>query len=158
MLKSPVIGVFQRGAKGIAFRVDELLPHFVGEGATAEGAYREWCEHVHVFIQRMRAVSPSLRNEDESVQVNMRCAYIDIDNYERTQPIKICRRGAATSSWPHPWRITWADGSVEEIALDIMPDELGAIAPVPRISTKSGPFSPGEWLESRLPSLIQFWA
>jgi len=24
----------------------------------------------------------------------------------------------------------------------------GAIAPVPRISTKSGPFSPGEWLES----------
>ena len=51
--KSPVIGVFQRGAKGIAFRVDELLPHFVGEGATAEGAYREWCEYVHVFIQRM---------------------------------------------------------------------------------------------------------
>lgn len=26
--------------------------------------------------------------------------------------------------------------------------EEGAIAPVPRISTKSGPFSPGEWLES----------
>jgi len=26
--------------------------------------------------------------------------------------------------------------------------EKGAIAPVPRISTKSGPFSPGEWLES----------
>jgi putative ATPase len=26
--------------------------------------------------------------------------------------------------------------------------EMGAIAPVPRISTKSGPFSPGEWLES----------
>ena len=26
--------------------------------------------------------------------------------------------------------------------------ETGAIAPVPRISTKSGPFSPGEWLES----------
>ena len=26
--------------------------------------------------------------------------------------------------------------------------EWGAIAPVPRISTKSGPFSPGEWLES----------
>jgi len=25
---------------------------------------------------------------------------------------------------------------------------MGAIAPVPRISTKSGPFSPGEWLES----------
>ena len=25
---------------------------------------------------------------------------------------------------------------------------VGAIAPVPRISTKSGPFSPGEWLES----------
>ena len=24
----------------------------------------------------------------------------------------------------------------------------GAVAPVPRISTKSGPFSPGEWLES----------
>jgi len=24
----------------------------------------------------------------------------------------------------------------------------GAIAPAPRISTKSGPFSPGEWLES----------
>ena len=69
VLKSPVIGVFQRGAKGIAFRVDELLPHFVGEGATAEGAYREWCEHVHVFIQRMCTVSPSLRNEDESVQV-----------------------------------------------------------------------------------------
>ena len=23
----------------------------------------------------------------------------------------------------------------------------GAVAPVPRISTKSGPFSPGEWLE-----------
>jgi len=126
VLKSPVIGVFQRGAKGIAFRVDELLPHFVGEGATAEGAYREWCENVHIFIHRMRAVSPSLRNENESVQVNMRCSYIDIYNYERTQPIKICRRGAATSSWPHPWRITWADGSVEEIALDIMPDEFGA--------------------------------
>src|SRR5208337_2248750 len=28
------------------------------------------------------------------------------------------------------------------------PFKLGAIAPVPRISTKSGPFSPGEWLES----------
>ena len=28
----------------------------------------------------------------------------------------------------------------------------GAIAPVPRISTKSGPFSPGEWLESLLGS------
>ena len=27
-------------------------------------------------------------------------------------------------------------------------DCRGAIAPVPRISTKSGPFSPGEWLES----------
>ena len=27
-------------------------------------------------------------------------------------------------------------------------NEPGAIAPVPRISTKSGPFSPGEWLES----------
>ena len=27
-------------------------------------------------------------------------------------------------------------------------DPWGAIAPVPRISTKSGPFSPGEWLES----------
>src|SRR5208337_2222415 len=26
--------------------------------------------------------------------------------------------------------------------------ERGAITPVPRISTKSGPFSPGEWLES----------
>ena len=26
--------------------------------------------------------------------------------------------------------------------------QAGAIAPVPRISTKSGPFSPGEWLES----------
>ena len=26
--------------------------------------------------------------------------------------------------------------------------QRGAIAPVPRISTKSGPFSPGEWLES----------
>jgi len=26
--------------------------------------------------------------------------------------------------------------------------QTGAIAPVPRISTKSGPFSPGEWLES----------
>ena len=26
--------------------------------------------------------------------------------------------------------------------------KTGAIAPVPRISTKSGPFSPGEWLES----------
>ena len=26
--------------------------------------------------------------------------------------------------------------------------EWGAIARVPRISTKSGPFSPGEWLES----------
>ena len=26
--------------------------------------------------------------------------------------------------------------------------EAGAVAPVPRISTKSGPFSPGEWLES----------
>ena len=26
--------------------------------------------------------------------------------------------------------------------------ETGAVAPVPRISTKSGPFSPGEWLES----------
>jgi len=26
------------------------------------------------------------------------------------------------------------------------PLQLGAIAPVPRISTKSGPFSPGEWL------------
>jgi len=126
VLNSPLIGVFQRGAKGIAFRVDELLPHFVGEGATAEGAYREWCEHVHVFIQRMRAVSPSLRNEDESVQWTMICEYIDIDNYERTQPIKVCRRGAVTSSWPHPWRITWADGSVEEIALDIMPDEFGA--------------------------------
>ena len=25
---------------------------------------------------------------------------------------------------------------------------LGAVAPVPRISTKTGPFSPGEWLES----------
>ena len=24
----------------------------------------------------------------------------------------------------------------------------GAVAPVPRISTESGPFSPGEWLES----------
>jgi len=30
----------------------------------------------------------------------------------------------------------------------------GAIAPVPRISTKSGPFSPGEWLES-LPGSAQ---
>ncbi|MGA7501671.1 MAG: hypothetical protein WBX00_33480 [Isosphaeraceae bacterium] len=27
-------------------------------------------------------------------------------------------------------------------------DHLGAVAPVPRISTKSGPFSRGEWLES----------
>ena len=27
-------------------------------------------------------------------------------------------------------------------------DNPGAVAPVPRISTKSGPFPPGEWLES----------
>ena len=33
---------------------------------------------------------------------------------------------------------SWSSRAVEE----------GAIAPVPRISTKSGPFSPGEWLES----------
>lgn len=77
-------------------------------------------------LYRKCTVSPSLRNEDESVRWNMICKYIDIDNYERTQPIKICRRGAVTSSWPHPWRITWSDGSVEEIALDIMPDEFGA--------------------------------
>jgi hypothetical protein len=38
-------------------------------------------------------------------------------------------------------------------ALDVNDEEgleaviQGAIAPVPRISTKSGPFSPGEWLE-----------
>src|SRR5271157_3288938 len=30
----------------------------------------------------------------------------------------------------------------------IGPVVRGAVAPVPRISTKSGPFSPGEWLES----------
>ena len=38
-------------------------------------------------------------------------------------------------------------GRVEERSGDIA-IHLGAIAPVPRISTKSGPFSPGEWLES----------
>ena len=35
-----------------------------------------------------------------------------------------------------------------EIREYYIPDFSGAIAPVPRISTKSGPFSPGEWLES----------
>src|SRR5208283_2056089 len=36
------------------------------------------------------------------------------------------------------------DGEIQVI----QSHERGAIAPVPRISTKSGPFSPGEWLES----------
>ena len=36
----------------------------------------------------------------------------------------------------------------ELIAPSIGPTRTGAVAPVPRISTKSGPFSPGEWLES----------
>jgi hypothetical protein len=40
------------------------------------------------------------------------------------------------------WEI---DGYVKTTSLS---GTKGAIAPVPRISTKSGPFSPGEWLES----------
>jgi hypothetical protein len=126
MLKASVIGCFQKGVKGVAFRVDDLLPHFVGEGGTADEAYKEWCEHIHVFIQRMRVIPPSLRSADECKQWAMASAYIDLDRYDRTQPIKSCRRGRVVSSWPDPWKVTWSDGSEEEISLDIMPDEFGA--------------------------------
>ena len=40
------------------------------------------------------------------------------------------------------------DGTLWRCAFDLDGNRTGAIAPVPRISTKSGPFSPGEWLES----------
>ena len=43
---------------------------------------------------------------------------------------------------PHLGRI-W-----EHVPAAVRAAAAGAIAPVPRISTKSGPFSPGEWLES----------
>jgi WD40 repeat protein len=38
--------------------------------------------------------------------------------------------------------------STQRKIVHVLPVGEGAIAPVPRISTKSGPFSPGEWLES----------
>jgi len=48
------------------------------------------------------------------------------------------------------------DGWYEMFSWESRPNLVpaGAIAPVPRISTKSGPFSPGEWLES-LPGSAQ---
>jgi hypothetical protein len=125
-LRSPVIGFFQKGARGVAFRVDDLLPHFVGEGASVEAAYRDWCEHIHVFIQRMRATSPSLRNPEERRQWDMICNRVDMMSYERMIPIKATRKGTVTSTWPDAWQIAWADGAVEEVELEIMPDEFGA--------------------------------
>jgi len=53
---------------------------------------------------------------------------------------------------------TLADLGRKDLLVEILPKLQrflgGAIAPVPRISTKSGPFSPGEWLES-LPGSAQ---
>ena len=54
----------------------------------------------------------------------------------------------ADAAFDEAKEIPLSDDQIKSIVESVTSGDMGAIAPVPRISTESGPFSPGESLES----------
>lgn len=124
-LTEPLRGNFQQGPHGTTFLVDALLP-IVGWGKTRREACQNWHEHVHVVVQRLRAIPDVNWSADERKQWGLLTKYIDFSTYESHRPIKTVQQGMVTQAWPDPWEIKWLDGRVEQFSLDIMPDEFAA--------------------------------
>jgi hypothetical protein len=134
-LRSAMSGRFIQAKDSLNFYVDNFLPRFVGKGPTEEQAFQDWCEHIHVVVQRLLATPEALRTDDERAQWDLLSRQIDFPAYDRARPLKTRQCGVVLHAWPDPWSIQWTDGRVERVPLEIMPDEFAA-------------FEPGDWLEA----------
>ncbi len=136
-LRRPVRSVsVPNGRGGWEFWVDGFSPRFVGRGACAEAAYRDWRDQVHEAFQALYRMRPFEMGPDERQAWDVLEGLIDVIGYQNDMPVLVRQLGQITQARPLPRQITWVDGTKEtDIDLGRMPDEFAG-------------YKPGQWFEA----------
>jgi hypothetical protein len=128
-LRSPVVGEYQIGRQGIAFRIDSFLPAVVGEGKDRRSALRDFQCRVHVRLHRLLATFEGAWTEEERRDWEILESHLDLDAYLRNRPIKLYQRGEMIKAEGDRWEVRWIDGRKETLDLEKMPDDFAAFEP-----------------------------
>ena len=125
-LRNPVIGEYQSGRRGIAFRVDSFLPAVVGEGKDRPSALRDFQCKVHVRLHRLLATFEGAWTDEERRDWEILESHLDLEAYLRDRPIKPYQRGEVIEADGYRWKVRWLDGREETLDLGKMPDDFAA--------------------------------
>jgi hypothetical protein len=111
------------------FWVERLSPQFVGRGARADEAYRDWRDRVHESFQDLYGKRPFEMTAEEVECWDILVSMLDVVAYRNEAPLLVRQVGRIVQARPLPRRVTWVDGRSETINLDDMPAEFASYKP-----------------------------
>jgi hypothetical protein len=129
-LREPVRGEFLPCDDGTCeFWVDGFSPEFVGRGARADDAFRDWRDQVHEVFQDLYGKRPFEMSPEESQRWQVLEDTLDVVGYRNETPVVVREMGEVIQVRPQPRRIRWINGRTESVTLDNMPGEFASYKP-----------------------------
>jgi hypothetical protein len=129
-LREPVRGQFlSTNDFTCEFWVNGFSPEFIGKGARAHDAYRDWRDQVHEAFQELYGKRPFEMSEEEAARWQIIENVIDVVGYRNETPVVVRQVGHVTKTRPSHRQITWIDDKSESVNLDDWPGEFASYKP-----------------------------